>query len=290
MITIRRTALVLLLAAASSAGALAQGNADNDAAAIQARETLKNLNWIRGPQTVTVFDVASITVPPGYVFLNPEDTQKFNTLSQNPSSGTEYLLAPEDLRWASFLSFRPDGYVKDDERIDAASILDSIKRGTRASNKERRKRGWPEMTIIGWKRPPSYDSQTKRLEWAINAATDHSSVINFNTRILGRRGVTSVVLVVDPERLDTAVGEFKASLGTYTYSSSERYAAFRPGDRIAQYGLGALVTGGIAAAAVKTGFWKSIGVFLAAGWKLVAAALAGFFAYVRNLFKRRQTA
>ena len=89
------------------------------------------------------------------------------------------------------------------------------------------------MTIIGWKRPPSYDSQTKRLEWAINAATDHSSVINFNTRILGRRGVTSVVLVVDPERLDTAVGEFKASLGTYTYASSERYATFRPGDRIA---------------------------------------------------------
>jgi uncharacterized membrane-anchored protein len=98
------------------------------------------------------------------------------------------------------------------------------------------------------------------------------------------------VLVVEPDHLDAAVNEFKSTLRTYTYSPSERYAAFKPGDRVAEYGLAALVTGGAAAVATKTGLWKMIGVSLAAAWKLVAAAVAGIFAFVRNLFRRRQKA
>jgi uncharacterized membrane-anchored protein len=284
-----RTILVLLCAATSS---FAQENAQTDVAETQARQALEKLNWIKGPQTVPLFDIASINVPAGYVFLNPEDTEKFNTLSQNPSSGTEYLLAPDDLRWTSYFRFSGDGYVKDNEKIDAVRILESIRQGNEAGNKERRAKGWSEMTIIGWKLSPFYDSETKRLEWAINGKnnSDNSMVINFNTRILGRSGVTSAVLVADPQALDAAVSEFNASLRTYQYSASERYAAFKPGDKIAAYGLAALVTGGLAAVATKTGFWKTIGIALAAGWKLVAAALAGLFAFVRNLFKGRKQA
>lgn len=284
-----RRAILILLFALSSSPVFAQRNTQTDAAAAQMQQRMKELNWIEGPQTVKLFGIAVIDVPEGYVFLNPDDTQKFNTLSQNPSSGTEYFLAPADLRWGSYFTFQQDGYVRDDEKIDAANLLASIRKGTEAGNKERREKGWPEMTIIGWKLPPFYDAETKRLEWAVNGkVSDNSSVINFNTRILGRSGVTSIVLVVEPEALDAAVSEFTASLKTYQYSASERYAAFKAGDKIAEYGLAALITGGAAAVATKTGFWKMLGVTLVAAWKLVAVGIAAVVAFLRTLLKRRQ--
>jgi uncharacterized membrane-anchored protein len=150
------------------------------------------------------------------------------------------------------------------------------------------------MIILGWKLSPFYDGETKHLEWAVNGALkgqdqNSPSVINLNTRILGRKGVTSAILVVDPQTFDAATSEFKTALETYKYSSSERYEAFRPGDKIAEYGLAALITGGAVAVATKTGFWKVIGVTLAAAWKFVAAGVVAFIAWVRNLFKRRNT-
>lgn len=284
-------ALLIVLFATIGSASFAQGNAQDDAAAANVRQAIENLNWIKGPQTVQLFDVASIAVPVGYVFLKPEDTQKFMILNENPSSSaTDYLLAPDDRHWFSVLSFSRTGYVSDDEKIDseaAANILDSIRKGTEIANKERREKGWSEMTIVGWKFPPFYDAETKRLEWAINGVSDGAAVINFNSRILGRGGVTSAVLVADPEDLDTSVREFKTALRSYEYSIGQRYSEFRPGDKTAEYGLAALVAGGAAAIATKTGFWKMIAAALAASWKLVAAAFFGLIAYVRNLFKRK---
>ena len=57
---------------------------------------------------------------------------------------------------------------------------------------------------------------------------------------------------------------------------------------MAEFGLGALVLGGAAAAAVKAGWFKGLLVALAAGWKLVAAAAVAVFASIGKLFKRNK--
>jgi len=90
---------------------------------------------------------------------------------------------------------RVTGYVKDDEKIDPDPLLESIRKGTEASNEQRKSRGWSTLTIVGWKLPPRYDTQDRRLEWAIDARSDGGAVVNYNTRVLGRHGVTSVTLV-----------------------------------------------------------------------------------------------
>lgn len=93
--------------------------------------------------------------------------------------------------------------------------------------------------------PPYYDAVSKRLEWAIDAkSSNDESVINFNTRILGRTGVTSAVLVASPAIFNTSTQEFKDALTGYEYISGEKYAEFRQGDRVAEYGLAALIAGG----------------------------------------------
>jgi uncharacterized membrane-anchored protein len=66
-----------------------------------------------------------------------------------------------------------------------------------------------------------------------------------------------------------------SSLSNLTFDSGQQYSEFRPGDKVAEYGLAALVVGGAAAVAVKSGagFFKVIGVGVLA---LVGAAW-GFF-------------
>ena len=223
------------------------------------------------------------------MFLNPADTAKLETITHNIGGGTQYFLAPEDFRWEAFFSFRDDGYVKDDEQIDAAALLDSIKKGTEAANKERRERGWDEVAVTGWQTPPHYDTQTKHLEWAISGRNVKTGddIVNFNTRILGRSGVMSVVLISGPSALTGSIAEVKTALAGFNYVSGQRYAEYKPGDKIAKYGLAALITGGAAAIAVKTGFWKVALTAIVAGWKFIVAGIVALFAGLKNRFKRK---
>ncbi len=235
------------------------------------------LDWIVGPTDVKVGGQATLGVPEGFLYLNPDEATKFQELTQNPTGGRESLIAPDDLRWFGLLVFDDVGYVKDDDDIDADDLLKSIKEGNDAGNEERRKKGWPALDITGWRFKPRYDSSTQRLEWAINAVSENVPVVNFNTRLLGRRGVTSAILVADPESLDVAVAEFKDVLTGFDYNSGERYADVQEGDHMAEYGLAALIAGGGAAVAAKSGLLKGLWKFLAAAGVAVAAWFAKMF-------------
>jgi len=238
------------------------------------RKQLEALDWIRGPKKVQLFDNSNLQVPEGYLFLNPPDTAKLQALQHNLAGATQYFLAPEDFRWQVLFSFSNDGYVKDDEKIDANALLKSIEDNTVEGNKARREKGWDEMEVVGWQTAPHYDTQTHRLEWAIDGKNVRTNdvVVNFNTRLLGRGGVMSAVLITAPDALAPAIAEFKGTLNGFEYVPGQRYAEYKPGDKIAKYGLAALVTGGAAAIAVKTGLWKVIVTAVAAGWKFIAAA------------------
>lgn len=254
------------------------------------RNPLAELDWQVGPTEGSIGNKAKIHVPEGYVFLGKEDTKKLMEMMQNIPGENEYVFAPNDLGWFAVFEFSPVGYVKDDETLDAQSLLDTVTRGTEQGNIERRKRGWSTMTILGWRFQPRYDKQSKLLEWAFLAKEDESNsqIINYNTRLLGRTGVMEVVLVADPDVLDKSVGAFKNAINGYSFVPGERYAEYREGDRVAEFGLAALIAGGAAAVATKKGFWAAIVGFFIAAKKLVLAAVIGLFAWVVSLFKRKK--
>ena len=250
---------------------------------------LAELDWQVGPTEGTIGNKAKIQVPDGYVFLGKNDTKKLMEMMENIPGENEYVFAPNDLSWFAVFEFSPVGYVKDNETLDAQSLLDTVTRGTEQGNVERRKRGWSTMTILGWRFQPRYDRRNNLLEWAFLAKEDRSNsqIVNYNTRLLGRTGVMEVVLVADPDVLDTSVSAFKQAIKGYSFVSGERYADYRKGDRVAEFGLAALIAGGAAAVATKKGFWAAIAGFLAAAWKFVVAAVIGLFAWVVSLFKRK---
>jgi uncharacterized membrane-anchored protein len=260
-----------------------------DAAHAAFQKQIAALNWIRGPKQVQLFGNSTLNVPDGYLFLNPPDMAKFEAITHNLGGDTEYFLAPIDMHWGARFSFKDDGYVKDDEKIDANALLDSIKKGTAEANKVRRERGWDEMEVVGWQAAPHYDTQTNRLEWAVSGRDlkSNTEIVNLNTRILGRGGVMSVVLIANPQDLTAATSGFDSTLSGFAYVSGQRYAEYKPGDKIAKYGLAALVTGGAAAIAVKTGLWKVIVGALVAGWKFIAAAFVALFGGLAKRFKRK---
>jgi uncharacterized membrane-anchored protein len=229
-----------------------------------------------------------LSLPDGYVYLDAANTKKFLELNENLSSGKEVMIAPERLGWSAYLVFEDAGYVKDDDKIDGDAILKTLKEDNEAGNEERKRRGWTELHLVGWSTPPAYNNTTKRLEWATLLRSPDGQSTNFFTKVLGRRGFMSVIMVSSPEDAPGATADLNKVLTGYRFNGGDTYADWRPGDKVAEYGLTGLIIGGAVAAAAKTGLLKSLFVALAAAWKLVVAAVVALLAGLKSLFKRKQ--
>ncbi len=241
---------------------------------------LASIRWQNGPCTAQLGTVASIEIPEGYRFADAKDTATLMEMMQNPSDESELGCVFKDgSDWFVVFDFADIGYVKDDEasNLDADAILKSVRQGTEATNKERKRRGWATMQIEGWEIRPQYNTETHNLEWAIRGSSEGETVLNYNTRLLGRHGVMSANLVIDPDDLARTLPTYKTLLEGFSFNPGGRYSEFRKGDKVAQYGLTALITGGAAAVAIKTGLLQKAWKFIAIGVVAVIAAARGAF-------------
>ena len=290
----QRSLVVLFVVCISALIAFGQNNRSKKAEAVPSPtpyeglswENLEDVNFQKGPAVGDLGSTAQVRVPAGYVFAAGNGTRLLMEKMQNPTSGRELgFVAPAGESWFAVFEYDAVGYVKDDEKgsLDADALLDSIKAGTEAGNEQRRKRGWPELTIIGWETPPRYNEETHNLEWAVRAESEGEPVVNYNTRLLGRGGVMEVTLVTDPATLNETLPKFKTMLAGFDFVQGQKYAEFRPGDKMAAYGLTGLIVGGGAAALAKSGAFKWI-------WKALVAAAVGIGALFKKIFSREKTA
>ncbi len=289
------TTTISLVSILAAAPVLAQddppGGAPADARRAKTEAILRSIKWDSGPTKVNVGDNAEIEVPEGHLFTGPTGTRKMLELMENPTSGTELgLLTPKTMSWFLVFEFSALGYVKDadKEELDGEEILGSIRQGTERSNEQRKKRGWPTIRIVGWQTAPFFDQQTKHLKWCIEGESRGRSIVNYNTRILGREGVMSANLMVAPDKLQQAISAVKTLLGSFAYKEGQRYAEYKPGDKIAEYGLTALVVGGAVGVAAKVGLLAKLLGFLAKLWKLLLVGLFAVGAGIKALFFRRR--
>lgn len=235
---------------------------------------------LKGPAKYKLGAMAELTLPAGYHAVEANSLKRYYQLTENIYDGNELgiVIAPQD--WVLAFSYDDIGYVKDEDKdqLDADKLMKSMQEGQEASNKERAKQGWAEMKFAGWANPPHYDQKTNNLTWAVKLTSsedEHKEVfLNESIRLLGRGGVMNVTLVTDPkvyERDHAAASGLLAK--NFTYVEGQRYAEFKEGDKIAEYGLAALVLGGAGAAAFKFGFFQKF-------WKLLvlgAVAVGGVF-------------
>jgi uncharacterized membrane-anchored protein len=275
-----RFALAVLALASTSFHALAQDESDPAQAAMKARFEKFQNTLQAGPVTGQLGSVASIEVPEGVSFTGKSGTTMFQELTENIPSGREVgLIVPEDFSWFVVFDYEASGHVKDDDKdkLDADDLLSSIKEGTDAANEERKRRGWTTMEVVGWHKPPFYDPNTHNLTWSIRGHGADGDTINWSTRLLGRTGIINVNLVVDPQTVDAAVPVFNELMKGFSYNAGQTYAEFKPGDKIAEYGLAALVAGGSGVVLAKTGLLMKF-------WKFILGGIVAIGAFFKKIF------
>jgi uncharacterized membrane-anchored protein len=291
-----RVRCTLLLAVVFSAVPAANaGGQDADAR----RAQFESIGWTDAPASVKLEKIASIDVPTGCRFTNGKGAKKFLELTQNPYSGAEVgaLVCEtptpgnpaESQTWFVVFEFDESGYVKDEEKagLEPDKILSTLREGQAEGNKERRRRGWEELTLDGWERAPYYDEETNNLTWAVRVLATGDTSINHSVRLLGRRGVLKADLVSDPVGFTSALPTFDSVVESTIFVPGQKYSEWQDGDKVAAYGLTALVAGGAGAAAVKLGLFGKLWKFLAASAKLVIVALIAVGAWIKKLVSGR---
>ncbi len=250
--------------------------------------------WKSGPCAADIGkELARIEIGKDYLFANAEDAKKLMEYFGNPPTDKEVGLvmpASDNATWFMLFEHFDVGYVKDDEKdkIDADAILENIKAGTEEANKTRAKMGQPTIKVLGWQEKPHYDPVSHNLVWATLAEGGSGRTVNYTVKLLGRDGYTSAIFVGDPESLTAAKPEVEALISRFSYKKGRSYAEFVKGDKVAQYGLTALIAGGVGAAAVKMGLFGWLGSFVAKMWKVVVAGVIAAGAGLKKLLSARR--
>lgn len=248
---------------------------------------------VAGPATVQLGQVAEMKLAEGFHYVGQDQLELFYNLTRNSRSGNEVgvLLSPND--WMLFFAYDDIGYVKDGEKdeLKADKLMEAMTAGQDAANQARQERGWDAMKIAGWATQPHYDEKTNNLKWAINLTSSRDNFqeiwINESIRLLGRGGVMSATLVTDPAQFKAHELEVDRLLAAnFTYIAGEKYAEFKSGDKIAEYGLAALVLGGAGAVAIKTGLLAGLMSFLGKMWKAVVFAVVALGAGIARMWNR----
>jgi uncharacterized membrane-anchored protein len=181
-------------------------------------------------------------------------------------------------------------YVSDKgaAEIDYKKLLKEMQQSTEAANEDRRKDGYERVTLLGWVEPPMYGASAHKMYWAKDllfcGSGEHT--LNYNIRILGRRGVLVLTAVSSMDRLETIRTEARSLLPAVDFNEGHRYADYLPGkDKAAAYGLAGLVVG---ATAAQAGFFKLLWVGILAFKKAIVVAVVALVGAIRRLFRGKQ--
>lgn len=282
---------LLLMIGLFTAGADAPVPADAQLAEMKKRAD--GLHYQQGEITLRG-GLAKIKLPEGYRYLGPEDAHTVITkIWDNPDTNSRTLgmLFPPDVTpmtaggWGVIITYDEDGYVKDDDaaKIDYNDLLKQMKDSVREASKQREKKGYPSIELVGWAETPRYDANAHKMYWAKQLRFGDSSedTLNYNIRMLGRHGVLVLNAVAGMEQLPEIKQATPAILAMVDFQEGHRYVDFQPStDKVATYGLAALVAGGIL---TKAGFFKVLIAGLIAAKKFVIVALVAMGGVIKKL-------
>jgi uncharacterized membrane-anchored protein len=240
--------------------------------------------------------VATLHLGSSYRYLDPANAEKVLVAWGNPpGSETQGAIVPQNVDpftaegWAVFLSYVDEGHVDDSEaaEIDYGDLLKDMQEGTEAANPDRKQAGYPELHLVGWAEKPHYDAATKKLYWAQHLRGEGGqNSLNYDVRVLGREGVLSMNAVAGMDQLEQVRQDMRPLIEIAEFNEGYRYADFNAStDRVAEYGLGALIAG---AAAAKLGLFGKLFAFLMAFKKFIFIGLVAVGGLIAKLFGRKK--
>ena len=248
------------------------------------------LSLARAPVTLEVTEQ--------YDFYDDGDTRKIleDIWGNPPDDSVSGMIFPagmspvEEGSWGAVLTYEKTGYVTDDDAAttDYDQLLRDMQQQARDNIDYLESEGYATVELTGWAVEPRYDAETHKLFWAkdlLFSKSDGVHTLNYDMRALGRHGVLSINFIAgmdDLARIERAAPEVLAIPG---FNQGSRYEDYVEGDRMAGYGVAALVAGGAGLVALKKGgLMVALLLFLKKGWILLLVAGGAIARFFRRLF------
>jgi uncharacterized membrane-anchored protein len=284
---------------AAEAGAAASAAAAPAASAPQrtAEQFLASLTFREGKIKLPG-DIATLDLPASFRYLDPADTARLlsDGWGNPPGAKSLGMIVPAGVNplseagWGVVVTYDKDGHVKDDDadKINYTDLLKEMQEGMADNNKVRKEQGYPAMVLVGWAEPPRYDQGQHKLYWAKELHTEGSkdNGLNYNIRVLGREGVLVLNAVAGMDQIAQVKQEMQKVTAFTEFTPGNRYADFNAGtDKVAEYGIAALVAGGVAA---KLGFFGKLFALLLAFKKVILIGVAAVGSWVYKLLGRKK--
>lgn len=238
-----------------------------------------------------------------YYFLDPADARKVivdgwgnppnmadGVLGLVFATGTTFASG----QWGAVVTYEKTFYVSDADAKSANydSVLSAVRDSEAADNEARAKEGFEPIHLVGWAQPPQYNAQDHYLVWArdLKFGDQTDDTLNYDVRLLGRRGVLSLNMVDRMSQLASVRSDAEGLAKVAKFEPGSRYADYdKDTDKKASYGLAGLVAAGVGvAAAKKIGFLAVAALFLKKGVVVILALLAGVGGWFKRTFSRKK--
>lgn len=205
---------------------------------------------------------AELNLGDRFRYLSPTDTDRLLVEGWgNPKSDpTLGMIIPANVSpleaagWGVIVEYEDSGHVSDEDAkdINYDEMLVDMQKDTKANNEERIKAGYGSIDLVGWASKPYYDATGHRMHWAKELKFNGSdeNTLNYNIRVLGREGVLILNAISSMDQFATIKPELEQMVKVAEFTPGNRYSEFNEAtDRMSEYGLAALVAGGVAAKA-----------------------------------------
>lgn len=291
-------ATLLLVCSLAAVAAKNPAPAGDDTTTVNMKDLMAQIDTLhyQTSGTVAIGSVASLDIPKGFKYLDGKQAGfVLHDLWGNPPQESLGMLIPEDQSpylpgcWVVDMTYEEDGHVKDDDAKDIKydELLKQMQEQIKEANPERVKQGGRAIELTGWAEQPSYDAATHKLYWAkkLKALEDSLETLNYNIRILGRKGVLVLNAIGDLDQLNEIKANNATLLKATNFTKGNTYEEFNSSiDKVAAYGIAGLIAGGILA---KTGLLAKVGILLLKFLKPLIVGIGAAGAWIVRKFKGR---
>jgi uncharacterized membrane-anchored protein len=244
-------------------------------------------------------NLATLNVPGAFYFLDSADAQRvlIDLWGNPPAEPPLGMLFPADSTpferdaWAVTIEYSDDGHVSDADaaQIDYDGLLKDMRSDIRDENPSRTKAGYEPIELVGWAEPPKYDGASRKLYWAkeLRFGDSPETTLNYEIRALGRTGVLSMTFIAGTSQLREINRQRETVLSMAAFNQGNRYEDFDASyDKVAAYGIGALIAGKVAA---KAGLFAAGLLLLKKFGVLAVVGIGALWRRFGGVFSRRTT-
>jgi uncharacterized membrane-anchored protein len=251
---------------------------------------IRAMHWSSSPQDLSASQ--SNVVPPAHVrMIRGDEARTFDKLINGQAdAATEAIASDPRTGDVVYLQFSDAGYVTVDDwtKVDSGQLLQSIRDNTETSNADRKASGVAAIHVLDWVQKPAFDPTTKTVRWAISAKSDDSPapIVNSIAIKLGRHGYEKFTWVTAKETYVAKGGMLDQIVAAQSFNQGARYQDYVTGDKLAGYGIAALVGTVAGATLVKTGALLAILLFMKKLWFLGVAGILAAWRWIAGKTKQ----